>query len=127
MISVPPKKKARFTLAKRLTTHSSARKCALAGLSFGLPFLPVAVFGADTFKEWGGTSSSWSDNNWSGGPYAYGQLEFKGLGNATSTNDRSGGSDAWRLFLQEGTSFNPVFQSYVIAKKEAMNRSGRMR
>ncbi len=62
-----------------------------------------STLNAQLFTEWNSSGNWTTGSNWTNG-YGYGQLEFKGAGNATSNNDDSPASQ-WRLFFQGGQSY----------------------
>lgn len=80
-----------------------------------LSFISFSAF-SQSYREWQGSGTNWGDSsNWNNGGIAYSQLEWKGAGNATSTNninDGGNGFTTWRLYFQGGLSYsisgNPV-------------------
>lgn len=73
-------------------------------LVFTICFLFSFGAQAQLFTEWTGTGN-WSNNaNWNNG-YGFGQLEFKGNGDASPNNDLNPASQ-WRLFFNGSQSYN---------------------
>ncbi len=73
-------------------------------LAFAAMLLPASLF-AQAFPTWQGTGTNWSDAaNWDEA-YAYGQLEWKGSGNATSWNNLSSPQSQWRMYFEGGTAY----------------------
>jgi fibronectin-binding autotransporter adhesin len=83
----------RFSLSiGRTLIQSSAIVC--------ISFSATSSLFAQTYSEWTNTGTNWTTgSNWtSGNGSAYGQLEFKGNGNATSNND-FGSLSQWRIYF----------------------------
>ncbi len=83
-----------------------------------LPILVLLILGlapsafAQAFLTWNGTGSDWNNTSrWVGWAssnatsFPYGQLQWTGSGQTTSTNNFSPGAAAWRLFFDGNTAY----------------------
>lgn len=80
--------------------------------------LAVFTFSAfgQVYTEWTGSGTNWSDgSNWTNGRPSdvYGQLEFKGNGNATSNNDQ-GNVSQWRMYFTGTKSYTLTSSGGVV-------------
>jgi autotransporter-associated beta strand protein len=61
---------------------------------------------SQNYREWTGSGIQWSTNsNWSSGGITYGQLEWKGNGNASSVNDAGSPYSSWRFYFSGSKAY----------------------